>query len=172
MFRPTLVAALAYSDGARGGRPPDDPVTMLEVLVLVAPYNVSAARMEYLIRDRLTAVGALDTVFADFDRRLKERGYLPMGGRIVDALLVAAPKRGNTRAERAAVKEGKSADEIWPDEPAKARPTADGKPQPDIAIPGLLQEHDLDRPRLRRHPQGQGHRRTPAQGCGHQRQHR
>ena len=103
MFRPTLVAALAYSDGARGGRPPDDPVTMLEVLVLVAPYNVSAARMEYLIRDR---------------------------------------------------------------------PTADGKPQPDIAIPGLLQEHDLDRPRLRRHPQGQGHRRTPAQGCGHQRQHR
>ena len=35
-------------------RPPDDPVTMLKVLVLAAPYNVSAARMEYLIRDRLS----------------------------------------------------------------------------------------------------------------------
>lgn len=174
------MAALAYSDGAKGGRPPYDPVTMLKVLVLAAQNNVSDARMEYLIRDRLswlrflgfdlgaatpdantirmfrerlTAAGALDTLFADFDRQLKARGYLPMGGQIVDATLVAAPKQRNTEAEKAAVKEGKSAGEIWPDEPAKARqkdtdarwtlkfakarPTADGKPQPDIAIPSF-----------------------------------
>lgn len=180
VFRPTLMASLAYSDGTRGGGPPYDPVTMLKVLVLAVQNNVSDARMEYLIRDRLswlrflgfdlgaptpdantirmfrerlTAAGALDTLFADFDCQLKERGYLPMGGQIVDAMLVAAPRQRNTGAEKAAVKEGKSAAEIWPDEPArarqkdtdarwtlkfaKARPSADGKPPPDIAIPSF-----------------------------------
>lgn len=52
-FRPVLVAALAYGDGAKGGRPPYDPVAMLKVLVLAAQNNVADARMEYLIRDRL-----------------------------------------------------------------------------------------------------------------------
>lgn len=180
VFRPTLEKSLGYSDGAKGGRPPYDPVTMLKVLVLAAQNNLSDARMEYLIRDRLswlrflgfdlgaptpdantirmfrerlTAAGALDALFADFDRQLKERGYLPMGGQIVDATLIAAPKQRNTKAEKAAVKDGKSAAEIWPDEPArarqkdtdarwtlkfaKARPTPDGKPQPDIAIPSF-----------------------------------
>lgn len=180
VFRPTLVAALAYADGTKGGRPPYDPVVMLKVLVLAAQNNVSDARMEWLIRDRLswlrflgfdlgaatpdantirtfrerlTNAGALETLFADFDRQLKAQGYLPMGGQIVDATLVAAPKQRNNEAEKAAVKEGKSAAEIWPNEPAKARqkdtdarwtlkfakarPTADGRPQPDIAIPSF-----------------------------------
>jgi transposase, IS5 family len=179
-FRPTLVAALAYSEGTKGGRPPYDPVAMLKVLILAAQNNVSDARMEYLIRDRLswlrflgfdlgsptpdantirlfreklTEAGALDALFADFDRQLKERGYLAMGGQIVDATLVAAPKQRNTQAEKDAIKQGKTAAEIWPDEPAraaqkdtdarwtlkfaKAKPTADGKPGIDIAIPSF-----------------------------------
>jgi IS5 family transposase len=179
-FRPTLVEALGYSDGTKGGRPPYDPVTMLKVLVLAAQNNVSDARMEYLIRDRLswlrflgfdlgaptpdantirlfrerlTQAGALDLLFADFDRQLKERGYLPIGGQIVDATLVAAPKQRNSEPEKAAVKEGKTASDIWPDQPAKAaqkdtdarwtvkfakaKPTADGKPGIDIAIPAF-----------------------------------
>ena len=53
-FRPVLNAALAYSDGAKGGRPPYDPVAMLKVLVLAAQNNVADVRMEYLIRDRLS----------------------------------------------------------------------------------------------------------------------
>lgn len=180
VFRPVLVAALAYGDGAKGGRPPYDPVAMLKVLILAAQNNVSDARMEYLIRDRLswlrfldfdlgvatpdantirlfreklTEAGALDVLFADFDRQLKERGYLAMGGQIVDATLVAAPKQRNTQAEKDAIKAGKTAGEIWPDEPAraaqkdtdarwtlkfaKARPTVDGKPGIDIAIPSF-----------------------------------
>jgi IS5 family transposase len=179
-FRPVLVAALAYGDGSKGGRPPYDPVAMLKVLVLAAQNNVADARMEYLIRDRLswlrflgfdlgaatpdantirlfreklTEAGALDAVFTDFDRQLKERGYLAMGGQIVDATLVAAPKQRNTAAEKDAIKAGKSACEIWPDEPAraaqkdtdarwtlkfaKARPLANGKPGIDIAIPSF-----------------------------------
>lgn len=180
VFRPTLVAALAYGDGAKGGRPPYDLVAMLKVLILAAQNNVADARMEYLIRDRLSwlrflgfdlgvatpddntirlfreklaEAGALDTLFADFDRQLKERGYLAMGGQIVDATLVAAPKQRNKADERAAIKEGKTAGEIWPDEPARAaqkdtdarwtlkfakgRPMPDGKPGIDIAIPSF-----------------------------------
>ena len=105
---------------------------MLKVLILAAQNNVSDARMEYLVRDRLswlrflgfdlgaatpdantirlfreklTEAGALDRLFADFDRQLKERGYLAMGGQIVDATLVAAPKQRNTQAEKDAIKE-------------------------------------------------------------------
>ncbi|RSY00536.1 IS5/IS1182 family transposase, partial [Sphingomonas koreensis] len=104
-------------------------------------------------RERLTNAGALDALFADGDRQLEDRGYVPMGGQVVEATLVAAPKQRNTEAERVAVKEGKSAAQIWPDEPAKARqkdtdarwtlkfakarPTADGRPQADIAIPSF-----------------------------------
>jgi IS5 family transposase len=179
-FRATLALALSYSDGSKGGRPPYDPVAMFKVLILAAQNNVSDARMEYLIRDRLSwlrflgfdlgaatpdantirmfrekliEAGALDTLFTDFDRHLKARGYLAMGGQIVDATLVAAPKQRNTEAEKAAIRAGKTAGEIWPDEPAKAaqkdtdarwtlkfakaRPAADGKPQIDIAIPSF-----------------------------------
>ena len=179
-FRPVLAAALAYGDGAKGGRPPYDPVAMLKVLVLAAQNNVADARMEYLIRDRLswlrflgfdlgaptpdantirlfreklTEGGALEMLFADFDRQLKERGYLAMGGQIVDATLVAAPKQRNTAHEKDAIKQGKTASEIWPDEPAraaqkdtdarwtlkfaKAKPSPGGKPGIDIAIPSF-----------------------------------
>jgi IS5 family transposase len=179
-FRPVLDVALAYADGSKGGRPPYDPVAMLKVLILAAQNNVSDARMEFLIRDRLswlrflgfdlgaptpdantirlfrerlTQAGALDALFADFDRCLRTRGYLPMGGQIVDATLVAAPKQRNTVAEKAAIKEGKTGAEIWPDDPAKAaqkdtdarwtlkfakaRALPDGRPGIDIAIPSF-----------------------------------
>ena len=180
LFRPPLEKALAYGDGAKGGRPAYDPVAMFKVLILSAQNNVSDARMEFLIRDRLSwlrflgfdlgavtpdentirlfreklmRAGALDALFAAFDRQLRTRGYLPMGGQIVDATLVAAPKQRNTAAEKDAIKAGKSAAEIWPDQPAKAaqkdtdarwtlkfakgRPLPGGKPGIDIAIPSF-----------------------------------
>jgi hypothetical protein len=37
----------------------------------------------------------------------------------VDATLVAAPRQRNTEAEKAAIKAGKSAGEIWPEKAAK-----------------------------------------------------
>jgi len=177
-FRPILEGALAYSGGSKGGRPPYDPVAMFKALILAAQNNVSDARMEYLIRDRLswlrflgfdlgaptpdantirlfrerlTQADALDALFAAFDQQLRANGYLAMGGQIVDATLIAAPKQRNTEPEKAAIKAGKRAGEIWPDQPAraaqkdvdarwtvkfsKARPAADGRPQIDIAIP-------------------------------------
>jgi hypothetical protein len=53
-FRPIPNSALAYSAGVKGGRPPYDPVAMFKVLILAAQNNVSDARMEYLIRNRLS----------------------------------------------------------------------------------------------------------------------
>ncbi|MFQ6024682.1 MAG: transposase [Acidiferrobacterales bacterium] len=53
-FRPTLDAALAYSDGSKGDRPPYDPAAMFKVLILAAQNSVSDGWMEFLIRDRLS----------------------------------------------------------------------------------------------------------------------
>ena len=39
---------------------------------------------------------------------------------IVAATLVAAPRQRNTQEEKQAIKDGKRADEIWPDAPNKA----------------------------------------------------
>jgi IS5 family transposase len=151
---------------------------MFKVVILAARNNVSDERMEFLIRDRLswlrflgfdlgkptpdentirtfrerlTDAGAIKALFDAFDRQLKGAGFLPMGGQIVDATLVGAPRQRNTDAEKAAIKEGRSADEIWPEKPnkaaqkdvdarwtvkfSKAKPKDDGTKQIDIAIP-------------------------------------
>ena len=87
-----------------------------------------------------------------FDWQLQMRGYIPMSGQIVDASLVPAPKQRNSDGEKVAIKEGKTAQEIWPDQPAKAaqkdtkarwplkvggkiRYRPDGIPLPQIALP-------------------------------------
>ena len=53
-FRYRLEKALKRSDGAKGGRPPYDPVLMFKVLVLQALYNLSDDQAEFQIRDRLS----------------------------------------------------------------------------------------------------------------------
>jgi len=53
-FRPELNAALAYSDGTQGGRPPFDPVMMFKILVIQTTNNLSDERAEFLINDRLS----------------------------------------------------------------------------------------------------------------------
>jgi len=147
IFRPELNAALAYSDGAQGGRPPFDPVMMFKVLVIQATNNLSDERTEFLINDRLsfmrflglglqdrvpdartiwlfreklTKAGAIKTLFARFDAILRHSGYIAMSGQIVDASLIAAPRQRNTVEEKQAIKEGRIPDD-WKDKPAKLR---------------------------------------------------
>ena len=106
-----------------------------------------------LFRERLTEAKAITVLFEAFDNRLRTTGYLAMGGQIVDATLVAAPKQRNTQEEKGAIKAGKIASEVWPDTPAKAAQkdvdarwtvkfakagtAVGGKPQIDIAIPSF-----------------------------------
>ena len=74
-----------------------------------------------MFRERLTRAGAIDCLFRRFDAAIREAGYIAMSGQLVDSTLVAAPKQRNTRDEKQAAKAGKTAHEIWPDQPAKAR---------------------------------------------------
>ena len=53
-FRWLLTQGLGHSEGAKSGRPALDPVAMFKVLVAQAQLNLSNARMEFIIRDRLS----------------------------------------------------------------------------------------------------------------------
>mgnify|MGYP001293351957 FL=1 len=59
-------------------------------------------------------------LFARFDAALTDRGYLAMGGQIIDATVVPAPKQRNSDEEKAAIKQGK-VPERWKEKPAKIR---------------------------------------------------
>ena len=94
----------------------------------------------------------MERLSAQFDATLREAGWLAMGGQIVDATIVTAPKQRNTEAERAAIKaaqipEGwakrpaklrqKDRDARWTVKFSKARPREDGAPQVDLAVPAF-----------------------------------
>ena len=190
VFRPELTKALAYLDGAQGGRPPFDPVMMFKILVIQAANNLSDERTEFLINDRLsfmrflglgladrvpdartiwlfreklTKAQAIKPLFARFDAALRSAGYIAMGGQIVDASLIAAPKQRNTEDEKAAIKDGripadwkakpakvahKDRDARWTVKFSKAKPKPDGTVPPvDIAIPtfGYQNHVSIDR---------------------------
>lgn len=145
VFRGPLVAALRRGPRTKGGRPPFDPVLMFKILVLQALYSLSDEACEFQIKDRLSfqrflglgldgtvpdattvwlfrerlvKARAIDRLFARFDAALTDRGYLAMGGQIIDATVVPAPKQRNTEEEKAAIKEGRTPAD-W--KPAKAR---------------------------------------------------
>src|SRR5580704_17522607 len=146
-FRPQLNAALTYSNGTQGGRPPFDPVMMFKILVIQTTNNLSDERAEFLINDRLsfmrflgfglsdrvpdartiwlfreklTKAGAIGPLFERFDATLRQSGYIAMSGQIVDASLIAAPRQRNTQGEKKTIKDGRIPDD-WKDKPAKLR---------------------------------------------------
>ncbi len=117
------------------GRKPWDEVVIFKALVVQALYNLSDEQMEYQLRDRLSFMrflglgiedrvpdattlwlyrealakaGAVERLFDEFDAYLREQGYLAMGGQIIDASIVSAPKQRNSREENAAIKAGKT----------------------------------------------------------------
>jgi transposase, IS5 family len=190
VFRAELTRALAYTDGSQGGRPPFDPVMMFKILVIQAANTLSDERTEFLINDRLsfmrflglslsdrvpdartiwlfreklTKAQAIKPLFERFDAALRAAGLIAMGGQIVDASLIAAPKQRNTEAEKAAIKEGripedwkakpaklahKDRDARWTVKFSKAKAKHDGtKPPVDIAIPvfGYQNHVSIDR---------------------------
>lgn len=56
----------------------------------------------WLFRERLVQAKTIDKFLARFDAALTDRGYLAMGGQIIDATVVPAPKQRNTKEEKAA----------------------------------------------------------------------
>ena len=141
---------LRTSEAARkspAGRKPWDEVVIFKALVLQALYNLSDDQAEYQLRDRLSFMrflglgiedavpdaktlwlyrealakaDAVEELFGLFDAYLKDKGYLAMGGQIIDATIVSAPKQHNSREENETIKEGKTPEE-WQKKPAKNR---------------------------------------------------
>src|SRR5215204_3159085 len=113
-FRARLSAVWRKPDEERknaAGRKPWDEIVIFQTLVLQALYNLSDDQLEYQICDRLSfmrflGLGLAEALFEAFDAHLKSRGYLAMGGQIVDASIVSAPVQRNSRAENKAIKDG------------------------------------------------------------------
>ena len=120
---------------------------IFKALVLQALYNLSDDQAEYQLRDRfsfmrflglgledavpdaktlwlyreaLAKAGAVEELFDLFDGFLKDKGYLAMGGQIIDATIVSAPKQHNSREDNETIKEGKMPED-WKSKPAKNR---------------------------------------------------
>lgn len=133
LFREDLERALRRSERAKGGRPPYDAVLMFKVLVLQTLYTLSDDQTEYQLRDRLSfmrfvglglhepvpdaktiwlfrehlvGAGAFEGLFERFDRALRERGFLAMGGQIVDATVIEARRPRLNEAEKQTLKGG------------------------------------------------------------------
>jgi len=144
--KPAHAAVRAARCGAQG-RKPWDEVLIFKALVVQALYNLSDEQMEYQLRDRLSFMrflglgledpvpdattlwlyrealaraGAVEALFAAFDGHLRGQGFLAMGGQIVDATIVAAPRQRNSRNENADIKDGRKPEE-WDAHPAKKR---------------------------------------------------
>jgi len=82
--------------------------------------RVPDARTIWLFRELLTRAGATEVLFARFDAHLRDRGYLAMGGQMIDASIVEAPRQRNIDAEKADLKAG-HIPEDWAARPAKLR---------------------------------------------------
>jgi transposase, IS5 family len=62
----------------------------------------------------------VEELFDLFDGFLKDKGYLAMGGQIIDATIVSAPKQHNSGEENETIKEGETPED-WKSKPAKNR---------------------------------------------------
>ena len=146
-FRPVLERAAGKPRGPKGGRPALDAVPEFKMLVLQSRHGLSLEATEKAVRDRpgwmrfcglglrdkvpdantlwdfreaLIKAGEPDALFAELERMVNAAGFISRSGRIVDSTLVAAPRQRASGGEKAAIKAGRTAGEIWPDEPAKA----------------------------------------------------
>ncbi len=81
---------------------------------------VPDAKTLWLYREALVKAGAVEGLFTLFDSYLKARGYLAMGGQIIDATIVPAPRQRNSRDDNAVVKAGEVPPD-WETHPAKNR---------------------------------------------------
>lgn len=132
-FRPALSKAVRRSDPSKGGRPGFDVALKFKMLVLQGLYGLSLQQTAYQVQDRLTwlrfcglrpgeavpdantlwdfrealiTARALDRLFQTLDQMISDAGYLAMGGQIIDATLVAAPRQRNKDSEKEAIKAG------------------------------------------------------------------
>src|SRR5216110_2101599 len=81
---------------------------------------VPDAKTLWLYREALGKAGAVEELFDLFDGLLKDKGYIAMGGQIIDATIASAPKQHNSGQENETIKEGEMPED-WKSKPAKNR---------------------------------------------------
>ena len=107
---------------------------------------------EALTRATIGDAPAIAVLFRAYEAALTKAGFLAMGGQIIDATIVSAPKQRNTDGEKADIRAGR-VPEAWKDKPAKlaqkdrdarwtvkfskAKPSDDGSPRIDLAVPAF-----------------------------------
>ena len=107
---------------------------------------------EALTRGRIDGKPAIEVLFRAYEAALTKAGFLAMGGQIIDASIVAAPKQRNTEGEKAEIKAGripqawkakpaklaqKDRDARWTVKFSKAKPSDDGSSRIDLAVPAF-----------------------------------
>jgi IS5 family transposase len=131
LFRPVLEKRMNYSDQAKGGRPPFDPVFMFKVVVLQKYYGLSEEETEFQILDRFSfqrflgldvssdvpdkntvwvfkerlGKDGVKALFKRFEAALLDLGLTASPGKIVDASIVET-KRTHTKKEGESLEPG------------------------------------------------------------------
>lgn len=113
---------------------------------------------EALTRATLEDRSAIEVLFSAYEAALTRAGFLAMGGQIIDASIIAAPKQRNTDAEKREIKAGrippewkakpaklaqKDRDARWTVKWSKAKPADDGSPRMDLAVPAFGYKNHL-----------------------------
>ena len=134
-----------------------DRLSFMRFLGLGLSDTVPDANTIWTFREALTGAKlddkpAIEVLFRAYETTLTRAGFLAMGGQIIDASIVAAPKQRNTDGEKAEIKAGcipeawkakpaklrqKDRDARWTMKWSKAKPSDDGAPRLDLAVPAF-----------------------------------
>lgn len=133
IFIPVLGRIPRAEPKAPGGRPAYAPLLLFKILVLQSLYGLSGEQAQFQILDRrsfqqflglreadlvpdqntlrefrakLTQAELFSELFAAFNARLADQGFITRKGQIIDAPFVAVPRQRNRRQENAAIKNG------------------------------------------------------------------
>jgi transposase, IS5 family len=133
IFVPVLARLPRAEPKAPGGRPAYAPLVLFKILVIQPLYGLSDAQAQFQILDRrsfhhflglseadpvpdqnpirefrekLTQAERFSELFAAFNARLADQGFITRKGQIIDASFVAVPRQRNRRQENAAIQRG------------------------------------------------------------------
>jgi transposase, IS5 family len=83
-----------------------DRLSFMRFVGLALHDPVPDAKTIWLFREQLARAGAAEQLFARFDTLLRAKGWLAMGGQIVDATVIEARRPRLTQAEKDTIKGG------------------------------------------------------------------
>jgi IS5 family transposase len=133
IFTPVLDRIPRVEPRGPGGRPAYAPLLMFKILVVQSLYGLSDEQTQFQILDRrsfhrflglseadpvpdqntirefrekLTKADLIAELFAAFNARLADRGFITRKGQIIDASFVEVPRQRNSRPENEAIKRG------------------------------------------------------------------